>query len=277
MAVDVGQLYRSTYNVLNESGQPTNATTVTLAITTYDASGVATTTTPGITNPPVVTGQYLYDHPTTLEALHRFAWSTVSPTTAKTNWVWVGQHRSIISLEEARAHLNEQSTLQDEEIRSFMETATQVVEGIVGPCIPKTVIDYRVRSGSYQLLLPPPVTSVTSVTSVRYPSTTWTTGLDIDKEAGIVSLLSGAPFTLGPWNVTYTAGRPTTLGPNIRQAAKEMLWHLWTTQRGATADSTTPDLLDVAQFESSAPFGAGFSIPHRVLELLEPDRVPGFA
>lgn len=282
MSIDLGQIYRSTYDVTDASGALINAATVTLAISTFDASGVATTTTPSVTNPPASTGHYLYDHPTTVESLHRFAWSTATPTTAKTDWIWVGAFRSIISIAEARAHLNEQSTLQDEEIRAFMECATQVVENIVGPVLPK-VDTFRVRSDRlgtrYELLLPPPVAAVTSVTSIPAPTSTWTTGFDVDGPAGIISLLSGAPFANGPWNVVYTGGRPTTVGANIRQATKEMLWHLWSTQRGALADSTAPDLVDVATFESAvpAPFSAGFTIPNRVRELLELEQVPGFA
>jgi hypothetical protein len=272
MAVDLGQLYRATYEVRDANGALTNAT-VSLAVTLPDG----TTAAPGSPFTPVndSTGVYHVDFATATVGLHKFAWTSTSPTTSKVDWVEVRQFISLISFADGKLHLNEQGSLQDEEIRSFMETATEVVESIVGPCIIRTFTD-RVRTGGGQLLLPRfPVVSVTSVTSVRTPSTTYLTAeLDVDLDAGVVSLNTGWGFTDGPWNVVYKAGR-SIIPARYVQADKEMLWHLWTTQRGALADSTTPDLLDVAQFES--PLGVGFAIPNRVMELLGADRTPGFA
>lgn len=272
MTIPLGALAPITVEVRNAAGVLTSPSTKTLTITLPDL----TTTSPAMTD---TGGLLTYDHPTTLAGRHTWRVVTTGPVTATTGEFNVSASDPgwIMSLADAKAHLNETGTLQDEEIRAFMATVTEVVESIVGPVVVRTYTNERVRSGSSALLLlHPPVISVTSVTSVS-GSPTWTTGFDVDAAAGIVRLSIGGYFTGGPWNVTYVAGR-TVIPARFVQAGKEMLWHLWSTQRGATSDSTTPDLVDVAQYE--AGYGqafAGFTIPHRVLELLEADRIPGLA
>src|SRR5262245_4504570 len=272
MAIDVGQLYRSTYTVYDATGALTDATVV-LAVTLPD--GV--TAAPGSPYTPIrdSLGQYHVDYTATPAGLHKLAWSSTSPTTAKIDWLEVRQFVSLISFADARAMLNEQSTLQDEEIRSFMETATEMVEDIVWPCIIRTFIDRVNTHDGYCLTLPRfPVISVTSLVPIYSGGTTYATAaLAVDTQTGIVTNANrNGGLIGGPWNATYIAGR-TVIAPKYVQAAKETLWDLWTiTQRGATADQIAPDVLDAAQFEPA------ISIPSlRVQRMLERDAVPGFA
>lgn len=273
MAIDLGTLYRSLYTVYDAAGAVTDAN-VTLTVTLPDqtSSGALTPTHDS-------TGQYHYDYQTTQSGLHRFAWSSTNPTTSKVDWVEVREFISLISFADAKAHLNEQSTLQDEEIRSFMETATEVVESIVGPCVIATRTKWVDLEGDGSVMLKPPVVSVTSLTPVYATGVSYVTAdLAVDTAAGIVRTTSGYALAGGPWIATYKAGR-AVIPARYVQADKEMLWHLWTTQRGQLADSTTPDILDVAAFESSTPYGSvfPFSIPNRVRELLQTDARPAFA
>lgn len=275
MAVDVGQLYRATYEVRDAAGALTNAT-VSLAVTLPDQ-----TAAPGSPFTPVNDGTGLYhvDFATAQVGLHKFAWSSTSPTTNKVDWVEVRQFISLISLADARAHLNEQGTLQDEEIRSFMETATEVVESIVGPCVIATRTKWVDLEGDGSVMLKPPVVSVTSLTPAYVTGTSYATAdLVVDAAAGIVRATSGFALSGGPWIATYKAGR-AQIPARYVQADKEMLWHLWTTQRGQLADTTAPDMLDVATMETQTPYGSAypFSIPNRVRELLQSDARPSFA
>lgn len=273
MAVDVGQLYLWTYDVTDATGAPANATTITLTITLPDQSIL----TPAVTNPPTQTGHYVYGYPTTQAGLHKFAATTGTPTTAKVDWVDVRQFVSLISIGDAKKHLNEQGTLQDEEIRSFCETATEVVESIVGPCVIRTFTD-QVDANGRDLLLPRlPVVAVTSITSVWTGSPAFVTAdLQLNQAAGIVRLKSRSGYWNGPFTVVYTAGRSYVPARYV-QAAKEMLWHLWTTQRGALADTALPSMSDAAAFETVGGSTGGTQLPPHVMELLQADSVPGFA
>src|SRR4249919_6668 len=106
MAVDLDSLYRATYTVRDAAGALTNAT-VSLAVTRPDQ-----TAAPGSPFTPVndSTGQYHVDYTATPAGLHKLAWSSTGPTTAKVDWLEVRQFASLISFADARAMLNEQST-----------------------------------------------------------------------------------------------------------------------------------------------------------------------
>jgi hypothetical protein len=277
--IDFGATYSSpNYQVRDVDGNLAAAGTVTVTLTLPDA----TTTSPSVTNPS--TGIYVFDYLTTQAGRYLVVVSATGGVLGPIVRRWVDAFvvrpvnpASLVSLADAKAHLGEQSSLQDEEIRGYLEVATEIVENIAGPCSVRAFTE-RVRTGADQLLLSRmPVVAVTSVTSVRDSSVTWASaGLDVDTSAGIVSPAAGGYFTNGPWNVAYTAGR-TSVSARHTQAVLEQLWHMWATQRGQQTDSTTPDLLDVAEFESRSPFGLGFLVPRRVMELLESDHMPGFA
>ncbi len=275
MAIDLGDpLPNLSVTTRNAAQQLENAGSVVLTLTLPDQ----TTTAPSVSNPSVGVYEATY---TTVQAGRHFArWVATGLNASSYTDAYVVRPADpgmLISLDDARRHLNEQSTLQDEEIRTFVEVATAIVEGIAGPSAVRDRT-YRVRTGADRLLLPdPPILSVTSVTSVRQPTSTYVTAdLDVDTDAGVLALNIGSAFANGPWNVVYKVGRAIP-PPKHVQAVKEQLWSMWFSQRGQLADSTTPDLVDVAEFESRVPFGLGFLVPYRVMQLLEYDHMPGFA
>ena len=98
----------------------------------------------------------------------------------------------------------------------------------------------------------------------------WTgSNLVVDQDAGIVDTQLGAvPFYYGPWDVVYETGR-TVVAERTIHAAKELLRHLWETQRGQLA---APILGGGETFTAST--GMAFSIPNRVLEMLADDMTP---
>jgi hypothetical protein len=114
-----------------------------------------------------------------------------------------------------------------------------------------------------------PLISVTSVTSIWTGGPVWTSAsLAVDAEAGMVYQPSQLPFWWGPWDVVHTAGRQQ-INERWVHAAKEQVRHLWETQRG----SMPPALLQGEEVFASTT-GFTFSVPRRVLELLETDMVP---
>ena len=226
-----------------------------------------TTATPIVTNDS--TGMYHADYVLTQAGLHKFAWLTTVPGTSTADYVNVRDFAAIISMAEAKAHLDITSTGDDDELRNFLMCATELVESKVGPCVTRTYTD-RVHEGPWQLVLNRrPVISVQSVTSTWATGPTWTTAqLKVDTEAGIVELLYPWPFMWGPWDVTFTAGR-AIIPERFLQAAKEQLRHLWETQRGS---AQAPPLAGEEQFTAS--MGMSFTVPRRVIELLADDIVP---
>lgn len=271
MTVPLGALYPITVEVRNAAGVLTSPSTKTLTITLPDLS----TVTPTLTD---TGGLLTYDYPTTAAGRHTWRVVTTGPVTAKAGAFNAAPADPgwILDLRDAKRHLNMAATVttDDDELGDMMSVVTEVVEQIVGP-VAARVYTERVRSGTTALLLTHyPVVSVTSVTSVS-GSPTWTTGFDVDAAAGIVRLSAGGYFTGGPWNATYVAGR-TVIPARFVQAGKEMLRHLWETQRGSSAGSAYRPSLGEDQVFSSAA-GMTYSIPKRVVELLQYDQVPGIA
>lgn len=266
--IDLGQTYRSTLTVTDATGTAANAVTVTLTITLPDA----TTVTPAVTNPPATTGTYICDYVTTQAGLHKFAWATTSPGAATTDYVNVRDFISIISLADAKAHLDISVTTDDDELRNFLMAATELIEAKTGPCVQRSFTD---RVGSYGeistglVLNQRPVISVQTVTSVWTGSPSWTTAqLVVDTQAGIVQQVNLFPFWWGPWDVVFTAGR-AVIPERFQHAAKEQVRHLWETQRGS---AQAPPLAGEETFSTAA--GWSFSVPRRVLELIGDDMVP---
>lgn len=270
--IDTGQVYHATLTIKNQSGPPSTAT---LVITLPDATTVTATggsLASAASGPDWVLS---YDYATAQAGLHKAAWLTQGPGTAATDYFSVRDFRSVLSLAEAKAHLSGGTTAtwtaDDDELRNFLQAVTEAVESKIGPCV-RHAVTQRVSDGCYQLVLAQrPVISVTSVQSVWTGGPNWTgSSLIVDTEAAIVMTQLGAiPFYYGPWDVVYTAGR-AVVPERIIHAAKELLRHLWETQRGQLQAQVFSDAGE--SFTTSS--GWAFSIPNRVLELLADDMTP---
>jgi hypothetical protein len=270
MALEVGQVYEATLDVTNASGVLTNPATATLTITLPDA----TTTSPSITLPPAVTGHLICDYLTVQAGIHKAAWVTTTPGTAKTDYFTVRAYVSLISMAEAKAHLQITTAAYDEELSRFMQAATELVETRAGYSIRRQFTDeVDAPDNTAGLVLPRhPVLSVQSVTSVWPGGPSWVTAdlLPPDTAGIVYRAIQGAGFWGGPWNIAYTVGRLSPPEKHLH-AAKEQLRHLWETQRGSMA----PALLSGEEvFTTTAGFS--FSVPQRVLELLAAEMIPVF-
>lgn len=108
-----------------------------------------------------------------------------------------------------------------------------------------------------------PVLTVTAITEGWDAAVVDLATVHIRKDAGVVSLKSGA--FLDPVTVSYTWGF-ATVPPNIKQAMQLLLKHLWETQRGgARRPGSEPEV------------GAAYTWPNRVLQLAKPYMPAGFA
>lgn len=172
---------------------------------------------------------------------------------------------TVLDLAAAKDHLGITGTGFDEKLTAMINAAEAAIAERVGPLEP-TSRTVRVGPSNQYLFVPSPAVSLTSVvdqdgTAVEVSS------LHLDSRTGIVTANNGSNFT-GRWfDVTYLAGR-NPCPADLVLAVKEMVRHLWDTQRGptrrpgSTASDTTSNTIP----------GAAYLLPFRVSELIAPYR-----
>lgn len=174
-----------------------------------------------------------------------------------------------VSLAELRAHTNFRGTetVDNDELLSKLDAATRHVEGKCGAMVPRTVTS-TVR-GANPLLLPQwPVLSVATVTG-------HTSLVDAGAALAVLDLVGQSLYLDSAvvdsyyyrprYVVTYVAGRDP-VPEDLREAVLVMAAHLWETQRGPVAAATP--FSGGGASTGSAP--AGFAVPNRAAELMEP-------
>lgn len=268
MPWDLGDTVRLEATATDAAGTAVNATTATLTITLPDG---VTTVTPAITNPPATAGAYVFDYVPAVAGRHQVRWTFAGPASATTDLIDVrpADPELIVSLADAKSHLNITSTRYDDELRAHVEATTAVVERHVGAVVRRTYIE-RHAGGKLIVIDNPPVLAVSSVTAVLDGAADEDVAeLTYTPTTGVIQRNDAAEI-VGPVDVTYIAGR-SIIPANHRQAALIIIQHLWETQRGSVGGPR------VAGAEPFQPGGMStFTIPRRALELLgEP--LPGIA
>ena len=261
MAIDLGDVYRLNYTNLSAAGAPVSADQVTVTVTLPDGTSLSP-----VVVAPTSTGVYLYDYPTTQAGRHIARWVATGAgagATADAFDVRPANPGYLVSLEDVKKQLNMTATTDDEELRRFLEAATQVVERHVGRAVVRREITEERLADGCLILNWPPVLSVSSVSRVD-GSATWAPADLHTTSSGIVRSLNGVALT-GLVAATYTAGM-AIIPANYALAAMIIVQHLWQTQRG-TAGSPGVGGLETpgAGFTSF-----GYAIPNRAMELLGP-------
>lgn len=176
---------------------------------------------------------------------------------------------AVVSLPEVKSYLNIASNVHDDELPGMIEAAQAAIAQRVGPLEPVEVTANL--SGGSALALPVyPILSLTSVTSAG--NTIAHAGFTIDSGAGLVSNAAGGFLLSTPYTVTYMAGR-NPCPPDLVLAVKELVRHLWMTQRGPTG---RPGSAQSDAASNTVP-GAAYIFPFRVEQLLAPHEQFGFA
>ncbi|MGW9371192.1 hypothetical protein ACWGVR_14415 [Streptomyces xanthophaeus] len=274
MPFDLGDSVRLRGECRDADGTLTDASSAVLTITLPDG----TTATPSVTNPPSSTGEYTVDYPTSQAGRHGVRWVFASPASAYTDMFDVrpAAPQLILSLADGRQHLQipATDTSHDEQMRGWLESVTELVESLCGPCVRRTVIeDHAIqRWGVTELALRRmPVLSVTSAVGVLAGGPSYeAASLSVDSN-GILRRLDGGRMS-GLLRITYVAGR-TVVPANLSAAARIILQHLWRTQYGASR--ALSGLGGGEDFSVTEPVaGFGYAIPNRALQLMEPYRLP---
>lgn len=176
---------------------------------------------------------------------------------------------ALLTLAEAKAQLDIESTATDVELQSYIDALTAVIEGVVGPVETREFTETVTGRGPTLCLHQTPVVALTSLTPVLNDGTTQdVTGLHVDAASGVVRRRDCGQFYGGPWTAVYTAGRGA-VPPTINLAARILLQHLWRTQYGASRGLGSIGGGDDYDVTQPVP-GFGYAVPNRVLELLQP-------
>ena len=135
MPYDIADSVPIAWDVRDASGTLVNASTAVLTVTLPDGT-TATPTVPA----PSVTGQYRVTYVPALEG--RYEWRAVT-TVPNTSYQDVFVVRGVVSpallsLADAKAHLNITTTTYDDELREYLEAATEIVESYVGPVVTRS-------------------------------------------------------------------------------------------------------------------------------------------
>lgn len=177
---------------------------------------------------------------------------------------------ALLTLDEAKAQLDIETTQNDVELQAYVDSLTTVIEGYIGPVENREVTETVTGCGPLLSLLQPPVVSLTSFTPILTGGTSLDVArLHVDGPSGTVRRLDGGRFVGGPWTAVYQAGRGS-IAPTINLAARILLQHLWRTQNGGARGGARADDFDVTE----PIVGFGYAVPNRVLQLLESFKQP---
>jgi hypothetical protein len=177
---------------------------------------------------------------------------------------------ALLTLDDAKAQLNITTTSNDVELQAYVDAVGPVIEGFIGPVDPREVVEMHRDPGVVLVLRTTPVISVTEIVGLG-PSgrSVDAGGLVVDGDTGEVWQASGARWW-GPLRATYQAGR-SEVPPTVNLAARMLVQHLWRTQTAARG----PVIAGGDDYSVSEVIpGLGYAVPNRVLELLEPWRLP---
>lgn len=146
---------------------------------------------------------------------------------------------------------------EDADLLLTLNAAVGLVEGVVGPLIPRQVTETVSVNCGVAVLRQAPVVSVATVTDGSAAVTH-----HFDSSAGVLRALP----TWGPVEVTYVAGR-ASVPDEITLAIIIIAQHLWELQRGSGPTQVPDD-------DFFPTPGLGYAIPSRAQDLLAPHALP---
>lgn len=273
MAYDVGQRVRVDLSIVDDNGDPAD-TTLTVDVTRGDFTAYPA---PAVTHDGLGAYHFFVD----ADVPGPWVWEAVGTTPVKTARIGQFFVRSsgarLLSLAEGKRYLNKDLviTTDDEEVGDLIDTATTLIEEIVGAVMPRVVTE--VHSGGVRtIFLGQRARAITSVVEAQQvgvvvPLTEEVPGVSAPNDgyvfvadiSAIRRSTGGSPMLfIGQVTIVYVAGR-MLVPPNFRTAAGELLSHVWR-QSQFTRGVTRPRTNDV----TDPNLVMGYAIPNRVRELL---------
>lgn len=176
---------------------------------------------------------------------------------------------AVLTAPNAAAYLRIEDTSKHDVLEDMCGAAQVAIESRVGP-LELGSVTARVRGGMSLIVPRVPAGSLTSVTPVG--GTALTVGDLWLSAAGVVRYNDGTAFPEAWYDVVYQCGYDP-LPEDLFLAVKELVRHLWSTQRGGTQ---RPGSAQSDQLSNSLP-GFAHTLPYRVSELIAPYEMPGVA
>lgn len=281
MAVyDLGDVVSLGVTITNAAGANENATAVTAIVTAPNGT---------VTNPPVtntVAGLYDISYTPTMSGRYTIRWvATGANASAYMDEFSVrdNTHISIVSLDEVKQHLNIPATNTglDEELRRFVDAATDLCENYVGCVLGRQTFTDELYDGNTDIirLRNPCAMQITSVyeSGILLGPENYTLDPSGQRISRITTGSIAGPNYFGIWTpgannikISYVSG---FINPpaSAKQGVLEVIRHLWQSQRGAfnvtTRNQTGDDFYPASTY----------SLPRRAMELLDPVSLPGMA
>jgi hypothetical protein len=167
---------------------------------------------------------------------------------------------SVVTLAEAKTHLNITVATYDAELQTFLDQCEAAISRRVGPLSSTATTAEAPGGGRALLLSTTPAISLTSVTDATGATLT-VSDLHVTTDGVVTWSTTGLGCFNSPWyTVVYQAGR-ATLPADLKLAVLEMVRHKWSTQRGSARPGSQP--LEMVP-------GAAYSFPLAVNELIAP-------
>lgn len=266
MAVyDFGSPVACGVTVRDAAGIPANATSVVATIEQPDGTFI----TPAVTN----SGAGLYQVTLTPTQSGRFVirWVATGTNASSYNDEFKVRPASLVapfSFQDAKDYLNIKQSVNDDELRRFIDTACSKMERYLRRVVGRRSFTETFSGGQIEhFFLNRTVLSIASVkeSGVLLDPTKYV----LDPEGMSVVRLEGQTFERGLYNIeiTYTAGFADPPA-DIVHGTLDLLRHLWETQRGSInvmAAGSDDDYVDPR---------STFSFPRRVRELVDDWRLP---
>lgn len=169
---------------------------------------------------------------------------------------------SIVSLAKVKTQIGSTSTINDEELRDYIISATENIEFSCGIFAPRTFTDRLIGTDVFWLTKTP-VLSLTSFTPVRSWASPAIAVADVvlNTATGEVSRVDGATF-VGEYDIVYKAGR-AVIPSSVQDACQIIVQHRVQTRRG-------PGAVAAGGLEVETLPGWSYAIPRQAAEWLRP-------
>jgi hypothetical protein len=176
----------------------------------------------------------------------------------------------LLSLADAKEHLNILTTTYDAELQGFIDAVVPSIERhLGGPAVIRSVVETVEPVDCYRALplTKRPFVSLTGITAngvtVSTSDVYATPGRVLRRRYG----LPFVPYWQPPYVVTYKAGLDVAAPADVVLAGKIILGHLWETQRGRSGGRGPSANSEYGSINTVVP-GFAFAIPNRALQLL---------
>jgi len=276
---DLGDKVYLSWSTVDSAGAPVNPGTVTASVTLPDGTSTSLTTA------TATTGTYTTNYLPTQVGRHVYGWIATGAYPQAYNDIFEVRDDAdsgVVSYSEVLTHLNiPTASANEDEVRRFMDAASDLAEQYTGIILGRRTFTSELYDGGNEFIRirNPKVLSIASIyeNGALVASNAYQVDPTGQRVYRVGSGTLYATNTYGYWTqgfnnitITYTAGF-TNPPASVRQGVLEIIRHLWQTQRGAMNVMARTNSGDELYASST------YSLPRRVMELLDPISYPGLA